>query len=195
MLAEQEKMIMQLTEEKLLLSSQKARNEVSSKLTNTYETEKIKAEAEAAIQVAKELTEKVHLERSYLNRQKIELETLKRNLTERERELDDKQVELEFLVQDTQRKLKDDKRVLTEAKMMENMYKERLQELQQQWTSITNREKKLAEEKVFLSKERLGLYTQAKINKNCGLCKADGQMQEPILPFNFQDLHLSKVKT
>lgn len=194
MLAEQEKMIMQLTEEKLQLSSEKARIQVSSKLTNTYDTERIKAEAEAAIQVAKELTEKVHQERNYLNRQKAELETLKRNIMERERELDDKQVELEFLVQDTQRKLKDDKRVLSEAKIMENMYKERLQELQQQWTSITNRERKLAEEKVLLSKERLALYTQSKINKNCGLCKADGQMQEPILPFSIQDLHLSKVR-
>lgn len=192
MLAEQEKMIMQLTEEKLSLSSEKARLEVSSKLTNAYDVEKMRAEAEAAIQVAKELTEKVSQERNYLHRQKIELENMRRNMNEREKELDDKEVELECLMKDTQQKLKDDKRVLTEARMMENMYKERLQELQHQWTSVATREKKLAEEKVLLSKERLGLYTQSKTNKNCVLCKADGQMShDNILPFSMHDLNLS----
>lgn len=164
---------MQLTEEKLQLSSEKARIQVSGKLINNYDIEKIKLEAETAIQVAKELTEKVNAERSHLFRQKKEVEALGRNFAEREKDLNDKETELECLMQEAQRKLKEDKRVLTEAKMMENMYKERLQELQHHWASVTSKEKKLAEEKVLLSKERLSLYSSTKCKKGCILCRSD----------------------
>ncbi|KAJ8941282.1 hypothetical protein NQ318_016947 [Aromia moschata] len=70
LLAEQEKMILQLTEEKLQLSAEKARIETSKQLTNNYESERIKTEAETAIQVTKELTLKLNQERNQLIRQK-----------------------------------------------------------------------------------------------------------------------------
>nr|CAH7725765.1 unnamed protein product [Callosobruchus chinensis] len=173
LLAEQEKTMLQLTEEKLQLQKERTRFETSCKLTNTYEIERIKAEAESAIQTAKELTEKVNNERTQLQRQRNELDSLKRNLVERDREIEEKEIELEFLVQDAQTKLKEDKKVLIEAKRMESLYKERLLELQSQAALLSSREKKLAEEKVLLSRERVALYTQLKSNKNCALCKAD----------------------
>nr|XP_023014910.1 fas-binding factor 1-like [Leptinotarsa decemlineata] len=175
LLAEQEKMITQLTEEKLLISTEKVRLETSSKLTTNFEAEKAKREAETAIQVTKELTEKVNQEREALFRQKSELETARRNLADRERELTEKETELDLLVQETNRKLKENRKLLTNAKRVENIYNERLQELQNQWVSISNREKKLSEEKIQLSKERLALYTSSKTSKtkNCVLCKPE----------------------
>ncbi|CAH1155719.1 unnamed protein product [Phaedon cochleariae] len=182
LLAEQEKMVMRLTEEKLQLSSDKARFETSSKLTNTFEIDKMKAEAETAITVAKELTDKVNQERIHLYRQKNDLESFRRNLGDREKELDERETELDFLVQDAQRKLKDDKKILIEAKRMEKIYKERMQELQKQWLSLNDREKKLSEEKVLLSKERLALYTSIKTAKSCVLCKPGVGMSFDAFP-------------
>ncbi|KAJ8916900.1 hypothetical protein NQ315_013369 [Exocentrus adspersus] len=173
LLAEQEKIIAQLTEEKLKLSAEKARVETSNKLINSYESEKIKAEAEIAIQTAKDLSEKINEERRYMARQKKEVETLKRQLADRERELQDKESNLEYLIDNTQRKINNERKIIDEAKKLENRYKERLQELQNQWLALTEREKKLNEEKVLLSKERLTLYTAMKQNKNCVLCKAN----------------------
>lgn len=183
---------MQITEEKLRLSSEKARIEVSGKLTNNYEIEKMKFEAETAIQVAKELTDKITAERNDLYRQKSEMETFKKKVDDREKELDEKEVELEGLMQEAQKKLRQDKRMLTEAKMMESIYKERLQELQQLRALVTKREKKLAEEKVVLSKERLALYSTGKNSSGCALCKSDKRNYEGT---DFADLHFNKVSS
>lgn len=182
LLAEQEKMVLQLTEEKLLLASEKAKFETSTKLTNNYEVERAKAEAETAIEEAKHLSDRLNQERSLLQRQKSEIQALKHNMADRERELEDKEVELEFLMQDAQKKLKEDKHVLAEAKRMETLYKERMKELQGQWALLSGREKKLAEEKMLLSKERLALYTSMKASKDCVLCSAGGDSQFGKVP-------------
>ncbi|XP_057652983.1 fas-binding factor 1-like [Diorhabda carinulata] len=174
LLGEQEKMVMQLTEEKLQLASEKSKLETSAKISNSYEVERVKIEAETAIKEAKCLSERLNRERALLQREKIELNALKQNLMERERELEDKESEMEFLVQDTQKKLKEDKQVLSEAKRMEATYKEKLKELQAQWVLLSNREKKLAEDKILLSRERLALYTSLKASKDCVLCSAGG---------------------
>ncbi|XP_072393608.1 uncharacterized protein twy isoform X2 [Diabrotica undecimpunctata] len=170
LLTEQERLLMQVTEEKLQLASEKAKFETSTKLVNSYEVERAKAEAETAISEAKNLTDRLNQERNLLQRQKFEMTALKQNLTERERELEDKEAELEFLMQDSHKKLKEDKQVLVEAKRMETTYKEKLKELQTQWALLCNREKKLAEEKILLSRERLALYTSLKASKDCVLC-------------------------
>lgn len=80
MLAEQEKIILQLTEEKLTMSAEKARYDTSSKLNVQFDTQKAKAELEAAIQVAKEATEMTDRERETLQRRISEVESLKRVL-------------------------------------------------------------------------------------------------------------------
>ncbi|CAG9833786.1 unnamed protein product [Diabrotica balteata] len=170
LLTEQERLLMQVTEEKLQLASEKAKFETSTKLVNSYEVERAKAEAETAISEAKNLTDRLNQERNLLQRQKCEMAALKQNLTERERELEDKEAELEFLMQDSHKKLKEDKQVLVEAKRMETTYKEKLKELQTQWALLCSREKKLAEEKILLSRERLALYTSLKASKDCILC-------------------------
>ncbi|KAJ8941285.1 hypothetical protein NQ318_016950, partial [Aromia moschata] len=94
---------------------------------------------------------------------------LKRSLDDREALLENRETELEYLTQNAQRKINEEKK---NYKRREK-YKDRLQELQNQWMSLSVREKKLAEEKVLLSKERLTLYTTMKQAKGCVLCKAN----------------------
>ncbi|XP_066249806.1 fas-binding factor 1 [Euwallacea similis] len=175
LLAEQEKIMLQLTEEKLQLSAEKSRLQVSAKLVNNYEVEKIKTEAETAVQVARELTEKLNLERSFVQKQKIDLETFRNKLMEKERDLIEREETLEDSRRVLQHKSNEDKRLTQEAKYLENRYKEKLQELQAQAMSLANREKKMAEEKILLSKERLVLYTSGKLHSNCGLCTAENE--------------------
>ncbi|XP_066138019.1 fas-binding factor 1 [Euwallacea fornicatus] len=175
LLAEQEKITLQLTEEKLQLSAEKSRLQVTAKLVNNYEVEKIKTEAQTAAQVARELIEKLNLERSFVQKQKVDLETFRNKLMEKERDLIEREETLEESRRVLQHKSNEDKRLTQEAKYLENRYKEKLQELQAQAMSLANREKKLAEEKLLLSKERLVLYTSGKLHSNCVLCTAENQ--------------------
>ncbi|XP_050301489.1 fas-binding factor 1 isoform X2 [Anthonomus grandis grandis] len=176
LLAEQERITMQLTEEKLKLVAEKSKLDVSAKLVNSYEIEKIKTEAETAINVAKELTEKLNMERNSVLRQKSELESLRQQLLEKERNLIEREEYLELNRQSMQQKSLEDKRLVQETKFLENRYKEKLQELQSQAMSLSNREKKLAEEKLLVSKERLNLYTSMKSQtgaNKCMLCRTE----------------------
>ncbi|CAG9761485.1 unnamed protein product [Ceutorhynchus assimilis] len=178
LLAEQEQVTMQLTEEKLKLSAEKSRIQVSAKLVSNYEVEKVKTEAETAIQVAKELTEKLNLERSFVQRQKVELDSFRNKLMEKERELLEKEETLEEVKRTVQQKTNEDRRVIQETRHLEIRYKEKLSELQKQAISLSNREKKLAEEKLLISKERLTLYTTIKTQnacKKCPLCIAEDE--------------------
>ncbi|KAH0998618.1 putative leucine-rich repeat-containing protein DDB_G0290503 [Dendroctonus ponderosae] len=176
MLAEQEKVALELTEAKLKLTSERSRLEVSAKLMNNYEVEKMKTEAETAIQVAKELTDKLNLERTFVQRQKMELQSFRNQLLEKERDLLEREETVEEMSRSIQHKTSENRRVIHETKHLENRYKDKLLELQAQATSLSNREKKLAEEKLLVSKERLGLYTSMKLQasqKKCMLCQAE----------------------
>ncbi|XP_076272756.1 uncharacterized protein LOC143204166 [Rhynchophorus ferrugineus] len=185
LLAEQARITAQLTEEKLRINAEQARLKVSSTLVTDYEVQKVKTEAETAIQVAKELTEKLNRERETVHRQKVELENFRRRLVEKERDLSDREEELEDLRREINQRIIDDRKMTQEAKFLEAKYKEKLIELQEKTTSLSNREKKLAEEKLLISKERLNLYTSMKDksgHKKCMLCKAEDDKND--LPYS-----------
>ncbi|RZC39276.1 fas-binding factor 1, partial [Asbolus verrucosus] len=173
-LAEQENMILQLTEEKLAASAEKARLETSSKLMN-YDTQRAKTEIDAAIKIAKEATEMADKEREHLHREKCEVERLKRFLLDQERKLSLREVEVENSMRVAEQKISEGEKAISESKTIENKYNERLKDLQNQLVLLSNREKKLAEEKISLSKERFALNTMMRQNKRCSLCAADSQ--------------------
>ncbi|KAL1516994.1 hypothetical protein ABEB36_000817 [Hypothenemus hampei] len=190
-LAEQEKATLELTEEKLKFSAEKTRAEVASKLLNTFEVDKMKAEAESAIEVAKELTEKLNVERNFLQRQKIELDSLRNKLIEKERDLIAREDNFEEMKQHFERKTNENIRTAKEVKHLENKYKEKLQELQIQAASLVSREKKLAEEKLALSRERLSTYSTMRSQRKCMLCQAEEDKVKnvnyfPIPPTDFE---------
>jgi hypothetical protein len=174
-LAEQEKMMLQLTEEKLSLSAEKSRLETSSKLVMNYDAQRAKTEIEAAVQIAREAAELTDKEREQLHREKCEVEKLKRTLLDQERKLSLRENELDNLMKDAERKIGQGEKAIFESKTMENKYNERLKDLQNQLVTLANRERKLAEEKIALSKERLALNTLARQSKKCSLCSADPQ--------------------
>lgn len=176
LLAEQERTILQLNEEKLAIASERSRLETSAKLHSNFDAQRTRAEIEAAIQVAKESAEMTDRERANLQRQHIELEKLKRTLVYRERMMEEKERELQSLQNEAERKIQDAEAAVKESKVTEMRCKEQMRSLQLQLNSLGMREKKLSEDKIALSKERLVFYTNAKQRKRCRLCEADSNL-------------------
>ena len=168
-LAEHEKIMLQLTEEKLAISAERTRLETSTKLSQNYDTQRAKAEVEAAMQVAKRAAEMTDRERDNLHKMQYEVESLKRSLVDREKRLSSKERELEESLRDSERRSLKGEQALMEARVIQCHYNDRLKDIKKHLTSLTGREKKLTEEKIALSKERLALHTEAKQMKCC-LC-------------------------
>lgn len=162
--------MLQLTEEKLILSAERSKMETSLKLNQNYETQKAKAEMEAAIQIAKETAEMAEKDREQLYRQQLDAESLKRSLIDRGRKLEQKEIELTVALESAEKKAREGELAIAEAKSLETNYNERLRAIQNQLLHLTNREKRLAEEKIALSKERLAFNNTLRVTKKCSLC-------------------------
>ncbi|KAL3275778.1 hypothetical protein HHI36_020523 [Cryptolaemus montrouzieri] len=175
LLAEQEKVMLQLTEEKLSVSAEKSRLQTTSKLNVQYDSQKAKAELEAAIQVAKEAAEMTDRERETLQRQICEVESLKRTLQDKERKLNSREIDLARLSQIAEEKSQEGEKALQEAGLIEMRFNERMKQLQFQLLQLSNREKKITEEKISLSKERIALNTLMRQRRTCSLCSTDAQ--------------------
>lgn len=160
----------QLTEQKLAIVTEKSRLETAARLNQNYDINKGKAEIEAALQVAKEATELTDNEREKLCRKQCELEILKRSLVDRERKLQMKEHEIENVAKMAEQKYRDGEKALLEARTIENRCSDRLKDIQRHSSSLAIREKKLAEDKIALSKERLSLHNRVAENQ-CGLCR------------------------
>ncbi|KRT86084.1 hypothetical protein AMK59_1062, partial [Oryctes borbonicus] len=160
LLAEQESKTLQLTEEKLAISAERSRLETSTKLLQNYDSQKARAEIDAAIEVAQKAAELTDIERKNLQRVQCEVETLKRSLLDREHKLSLKEKELEVMMQIADKRSKDGEQAIVQANATQRDYNERLKDIQNQLVSLTMREKKLAEEKIGLSKERITLQGQ-----------------------------------
>lgn len=67
-----------------------------------------------------------------------------------------------MLAQKSEAKIRESEKAMDSAKLLEIKYNERMRELQNQMVSLTNRERKLTEEKIELSRERLFLLSVQK---------------------------------
>lgn len=65
-----------------------------------------------------------------------------------------KERELDMLALKADGKIREGEKAMDSAKMLEIKYNERMKDLQNQIMSLSNRERKLAEEKIELSRER-----------------------------------------
>lgn len=169
LLAEQENKTLQLTEEKLAISAERSRLETSTKLFQNYDSQRARAEIDAAIEVAQKAAELTDVERKNLQRVQCDVETLKRTLLDREHKLAMKEKELETLMAIAERKSKDGEQAIVQANATQRDYNERLKDIQNQLVSLTTREKRLAEEKISLSKERIALQGQIRQLKHPSL--------------------------
>lgn len=172
-LAEQEKSLHELTEEKIQLHSERVRLETASKLNPNYDAQRAKAEVEAAIQVAKEAAEMTDKERENLIKQIREIETLKRTLLDKESRLKNRERDLDVAMEHANRKNLLGEKALEDARIIQMNYNDKLREMQAQISSMNMRERKLAEDKIAISKERLTLHSNARQLKKCGLCAVE----------------------
>ncbi|XP_018321776.1 trichohyalin isoform X2 [Agrilus planipennis] len=170
LLAEQEKLVLQLTEEKLAISAEKSRLEISSKLANNYDVQKAQVEVEAAVKAARDAAAKTDLERENLLKAQHELESLKRDMRDRDHVLSLKEKSFEALQKELDDRAAEAERALAQAKLIETTYANRTRDMHKQVAVLAQREKKLAEEKLNLSKERLALQMDLQQLRRCTLC-------------------------
>lgn len=173
LLREQEKSMLELTEEKLRVSAERTSLETSAKLKHDYDSQKAQKDAEAAIRVAKESTEQTDRERDVLYKQQAEVEALKRSLFDKEQKLNFRESELQSVIEAAERKAAEGERALLESKSSQAKYNERLKQIQRQLGSLANRERKLGEDKIALSRERLAFQSSLREFSRCSLCRSN----------------------
>lgn len=184
LLKEQEKAMLELTEEKLRLSAERTGLETSARLQQNYDSQKGQRDVEAAIRVAKESAEQTDREREGLYRQQAEIEALKRSLVDREQKLIFRETQMHSVIEAAERKGAEGERALVESKSLQVKYNERLKHIQKQLSSLAVREKKLGEDKIALSKERLAFQTSLREFDRCSLCRNNVEVTKQRVGFD-----------
>lgn len=159
-MAENEKLNTQIMEAKLTLAAEKSRLETEGLFKKDFDLQKTKVEVEAAIQAAHTVTnlaeverQQIAEERKKLHQERSQFETVERNLKNRE-------IELTSMLQMCDRKKEEAAQMLQESKLLEMKYNEQHKSMQNQLSSLRIREKKLAEDKVNLTRERFSKERQ-----------------------------------
>ncbi|KAJ9585643.1 hypothetical protein L9F63_002563, partial [Diploptera punctata] len=193
MLSEQQMLSEQLQQEKLSLASEKSRLETLAKLHGPKSPDiiKIRAELEAALNVAQEASAKAEEEHEKLRIQQQNLVKEKKKLEDFEHEIISRAGELETLTKLAVATREEGKRALEEARRMEFQRSERVADIQKELAELREREKKLEHrsmrKKVFISQERLAL----KHEKNkvlCSYCRRPAGMSKISPPPTPPDL-------
>ncbi|XP_021933218.1 fas-binding factor 1 isoform X2 [Zootermopsis nevadensis] len=159
MLSEQQTLSQQLQQEKLSLASEKSRLETLARLHGTPSPDilKLRAELEAGLEVVQEASQQAQSECEKIRNQHRRLEEEKRRLEDLEHDLTSRARELETLSQMAVATKAEGKWALEEARRIEKQRSEQTADIQKQLVELRDREKRLAQEKVLLSQERLAL--------------------------------------
>ncbi|PSN49874.1 hypothetical protein C0J52_15996 [Blattella germanica] len=181
MLSEQQMLNEQLQQEKLSLASEKSRLDTLAKLhgTNSPDVAKLRAELEASLKVAQEASRQAELEHEKLRNQQHRLDEDRRRLDDLEHELTSRARELETLTKMAVATREEGRRALEEARRIEFQFSERSADVQRQLAELRDREKRLAQEKIIVSQERLTLQHE-KSRVLCSYCRRPAAV--PISP-------------
>ncbi|XP_044736955.1 uncharacterized protein PFB0765w [Chrysoperla carnea] len=173
-LEENEKLNAQILEARLTLAAEKSRLETEGKLKNdnNYEVLKSRTEVDAAIKAAQNAIELATEERNKLAEERRQIEIERQSLQSTERRLLKREDDLNNMLKQCERKKDEAAQMLNESKMLEMKYNEQHKSLQNQMASLRLREKKLAEDKVLISKERIALHRGAGGNEPCPTCSS-----------------------
>ncbi|GLH14973.1 uncharacterized protein GBIM_19395 [Gryllus bimaculatus] len=183
LLEEQKTVSLQLKEEKLSLAKERARIQALTQLQGSAaaseeEVMQLKAEAEAALTVAKEATEQVETQKQVIQEQQRQIEKERRRLQELEHTLTTRARELEALTKTALATRNEGAEALASAVEAEERQKQRAVDLQRQLTEVKDREKRVAEERMLLSQERLKIHRKHE-QKMCPSCKCS--LTKPLI--------------
>lgn len=100
------------------------------------------------------------------------------------------------LIHISEQKYLEGERALKDAKTTESKCNERMRLLQTQLLQLSSREKKISEEQIALSKERLALNTAMRQKQNCRLCSTEilrneGQRSDWTNEFSNADINIA----
>ncbi|XP_049542535.1 fas-binding factor 1 homolog [Anopheles darlingi] len=165
-----------LLEQKVKLETMAQLQSSSSQLKGTTS----QAEIDAAIKVTEEATRQADKEKDrYLQLQR-QFETKRRELLSREGHLRERSDELESAIERARQRERNAENVYRSVRKAEQNLQLKMQLVQRQFREVSEREDRLAKEKIELSKERLELQAvRRKLQQTrCSLCKIGEKSQE-----------------
>ncbi|XP_058462971.1 trichohyalin [Malaya genurostris] len=179
-LEEHARMMQKIQDEKQQLLAEKAKLETLGKIHRQDRSDLSRAEIDAAIKVAENASHESDMERERLLQLQRQYETKRRELINQENQLRAKSNELENSIGRARTREMAAESAFKNVKRAEQNMHLKLQLVQRQFREVSEREDRLAKDKIELSKERLELQSLRKRlqTNRCSLCKINEKSQE-----------------
>ncbi|XP_058832517.1 fas-binding factor 1 [Topomyia yanbarensis] len=179
-LEEHSKLMQNIRDEKQLLLEEKAKLETLDKIQKQDRTDLSRAEIDAAIKVAEDAAHQCDQERERLLQLQRQYETKRREMIGQESQLRAKSSELENAISNARTRVMAAESAFKSIKRAEQNMQLKMQLVQRQFREVSEREDRLAKDKIELSKERLELQSMRKRlqTNRCNLCKIGERSQE-----------------
>uniref|UniRef100_A0A182QNF7 Fas-binding factor 1 C-terminal domain-containing protein n=1 Tax=Anopheles farauti TaxID=69004 RepID=A0A182QNF7_9DIPT len=182
-LEEHARLMAKVTQERQTLLEEKAKLETLAQLhsgTTGPGTGTSRAEVEAALKVAEEAARQADAEKDrYLQLQR-QLDFRRREMQGRENKLREAKDELDAAIERASQRERNAETVYRSVRKAEQHMQAKMQLVQRQFREVSEREDRLAKEKIEFSKERLELQTVRRklLQTRCSLCKIGDKSQE-----------------
>uniref|UniRef100_A0A182RBB7 Fas-binding factor 1 C-terminal domain-containing protein n=1 Tax=Anopheles funestus TaxID=62324 RepID=A0A182RBB7_ANOFN len=183
-LEEHARLMDKVTQERQLLLEEKAKLETMAQLTSGagsgHGSGTSRAEVDAALKVAEEAARLADTEKErYLHLQR-QLESKRREMQTRESKLREAKDELETAIDRASQRERHAETVYRSLRKSEQNIQLKVQLIQRQFLEVSEREDRLAKEKIEFSKERLELQAARRklLQTRCSLCKIGDKSQE-----------------
>ncbi|CAG9806295.1 unnamed protein product [Chironomus riparius] len=181
-LNEHAKLLKEIEDERLKLQEEKARNEIAKTLNsrNADDSGRSRVEIDAAVKYAEDAAKQSEKERERLIEMQRQLDGKRHEMMDRENALRVKQSELENSIIRTKQREKQAENFLKQTKKTELTLMAKYQSLQKYTMELSERETRIAKEKLDINAEKLELQAQRKklFDTRCSLCKIGDKANE-----------------
>uniref|UniRef100_A0A182NDM3 Fas-binding factor 1 C-terminal domain-containing protein n=1 Tax=Anopheles dirus TaxID=7168 RepID=A0A182NDM3_9DIPT len=182
-LEEHARMMDKVTQERQTLLEEKAKLETLAQLqsgTTAHGAGASRVEVEAALKVAEEATRQADAEKERYVQLQRQLESRRREMQSREGKIREAKDELEAAIERATQRERNAETVYRSVRKAEQNLQAKIQLVQRQFREVSEREDRLAKEKIEFSKERLELQTARRklLLTRCSLCKIGDKSQE-----------------
>uniref|UniRef100_A0A8W7PZS8 Fas-binding factor 1 C-terminal domain-containing protein n=1 Tax=Anopheles coluzzii TaxID=1518534 RepID=A0A8W7PZS8_ANOCL len=182
-LEEHSRLMDKVAQERQTLLEEKAKLETMAQLastTNSIGTGTSRLEVEAALKVAEEAARQADSEKERYLQMQRQLESKRREMQTRESKLCEAKDELEAAIDRACQRERNAETVYRSLRKSEQNLQLKMQLIQRQFREVSEREDRLAKEKIEFSKERLELQAARRklLQTRCSLCKIGDKSQE-----------------
>ncbi|XP_037934357.1 protein FAM184A [Teleopsis dalmanni] len=172
-IAEAQKIAVGLQEERSRLQIERTKIETEKKLQLPNDFENHRLELDSSMQVAADAIKQADAERERFHKMQKQLEHQRRTLIQKENELREREEQLEQELSAYCIAERKSQEALQKARLTEQTFQKRLQDLQQRLVEVSEKEANLSQERLLMSQERISLQSmkQKMLSYNCPLCK------------------------